>query len=298
VDEALLDTDIFSEILKGIDQSVVSKATAYRAVFGYYTISIITVIEIVKGFHKLQREDRIQQFLARLPTVKLLTLDLRSAELSGRIYADLERTGQPIGRADPMIAAIALRHGLTLVTGNVSHYQRSLDQSKVQPIRVSSPPAAQSVPEAERRQLTVLFCDLIDSTSLSAHLDPEELREIVHAYHDVCAKVITLFDGHIAQYLGDGLLVYFGYPQAHEDDAQRAVRAGLGMIAGLQYLNDQLHHTVGARHAVPLQVRIGIHTGLVVVSEMGGGTRHEQLALGETPNLAPDCRGWPSRIPS
>ena len=124
MDKALLDTDMFSEILKGIDQRVVAKAVAYRAAFGRYTISVITVMEIVKGFHKLQREDRLEQFLAGLPTVELLTLDLRSAELAGRIYADLERTGQPIGRADPMIAALALRHNLTLVTGNSSHYQR------------------------------------------------------------------------------------------------------------------------------------------------------------------------------
>lgn len=124
IDKALLDTDIFAEILKGVDQQVVAKATAYRAAFGYYTISAITVLEITKGFHKLQREDRIQQFLAGLPTVELLTLDPRSCELAGRIYADLERYGQPIGRADPMIAAIALRHGLTLVSGNLSHYQR------------------------------------------------------------------------------------------------------------------------------------------------------------------------------
>jgi tRNA(fMet)-specific endonuclease VapC len=124
VDKALLDTDIFSEIMKRIDQRVIVKAVAYRTAFGRYTISVITVMEIVKGFHKLQREDRIEQFLAGLPTVEVLTLDLRSAELAGRIYADLERTGQPIGRADPMIAAVALRHGLTLVTGNVAHYQR------------------------------------------------------------------------------------------------------------------------------------------------------------------------------
>jgi len=124
VDNSLLDTDIFSEILKGINQNVVVKATAYRAAFGHYTISTITVMEIVKGFHKLQREDRIQRFLAGLSSVKLLALDLRSSELAGRIYADLERIGQPIGRADPMIATIALRHGLTLVTGNLSHYKR------------------------------------------------------------------------------------------------------------------------------------------------------------------------------
>lgn len=115
---------MFSEILKGIDQRVVAKAVAYRTAFGRYTISVITVMEIVKGFHKLQREDRLGQFLAGLSTVELLTLDVRSAEVAGRIYADLERTGQPIGRADPMIAALALRHSLTLVTGNVSHYQR------------------------------------------------------------------------------------------------------------------------------------------------------------------------------
>lgn len=124
MDKALLDTDIFSEVLKGVDQNVAAKATAYRATFGRYTISTITVIEIVKGFHKLQREDRVQRFLASIPTLDLLTLDLCSAELAGRIYADLERTGQPIGRADPMIAAIALRHDLTLVTGNLSYYER------------------------------------------------------------------------------------------------------------------------------------------------------------------------------
>lgn len=124
MDKALLDTDIFSEIVKGIDQRVVAKAVAYRTVFGSYTISIVTVMEIVKGFHKLQREDRIEQFLAGLPTVEVLTLDLQSAESAGRIYADLERTGQPIGRADPMIAALALRHDLTLVTGNMAHFQR------------------------------------------------------------------------------------------------------------------------------------------------------------------------------
>ena len=93
---------------------------------------------------------------------------------------------------------------------------------------------------AERRQLTVLFCDLVGSTALSAQLDPEELREVVRAYQDTCAKVIARFEGHIAQYLGDGLLVYFGYPLAHEDDAQRAVRAGLGMIEALGQLTTRL----------------------------------------------------------
>lgn len=124
MNKALIDTDIFSEILKGIDHTVAARATAYHTTFGYYTISTISVMEIVKGFHKVQREDRIQQFLAGLSSVELVTLDLQSSELAGRIYADLERTGQPIGRADPMIAAIAVKLNLTLITGNVSHYQR------------------------------------------------------------------------------------------------------------------------------------------------------------------------------
>lgn len=124
MDRALLDTDIFSEMLKGIDHSVVNRAVAYRAIWGRYATSMITVLEIVKGLHKVQREPEIQRFLEALSTVELLTLDLQAAELAGRIYADLERTGQPIGRADPMIAAIALQHGLTLVTGNLAHYRR------------------------------------------------------------------------------------------------------------------------------------------------------------------------------
>ena len=133
----------------------------------------------------------------------------------------------------------------------------------------------------------MLFCDLVDSTALSSQLDPEELREVVRAYQATCVKVIHRFDGHIAQYLGDGLLVYFGYPQAHEDDAQRAVRTGLGMVEALDTLNSRL----GQGHGVRLAVRVGIHTGLVVVGEMGGGGRQEQLALGDTPNIAARLQG-------
>src|SRR5262244_3481395 len=96
-----------------------------------------------------------------------------------------------------------------------------------------SPSAEPRAPQAERRQLTVLFCDLVDSTALASQLDPEELRDVVRAYQATCAKVVARFEGHIAQYLGDGLLVYFGYPLAHEDDAQRAARAGLGMVEAL-----------------------------------------------------------------
>src|SRR5215813_11403122 len=159
--------------------------------------------------------------------------------------------------------------------------------------QVEVSPATPHPPEAERRQLTVLFCDLVDSTVLASQLDPEDLREVVRAYQEVCAKVIARFEGHIAQYLGDGLLVYFGYPLAHEDDAQRGVRAGLGMIEAVGQLNTRLAQdglrpapTQSRQRGVRLAVRLGIHTGLVVVGEIGSGTRQEQLALGETPNLA------------
>ncbi|HLQ63636.1 MAG TPA: adenylate/guanylate cyclase domain-containing protein, partial [bacterium] len=148
-------------------------------------------------------------------------------------------------------------------------------------------PATPSSPDAERRQLTVLFCDLVDSTALSTQLDPEDLREVVRAYQATCAEVIQRFDGHIAQYLGDGLLVYFGYPQAHEDTVQRAVRSGLEMVDAMGTLNTRLEQA----HGVRLAVRLGIHTGLVVVGEMGSGGRQEQLALGETPNIAARLQG-------
>src|SRR5262249_1367045 len=131
--------------------------------------------------------------------------------------------------------------------------------------------------EAERRQLTVLFCDLVDSTVLASQLDPEDLREVVRAYQEACAKVTARFEGHIAQYLGDGLLVYFGYPLAHEDDTQRAVRAGLGIVEALGQLNARL----GQERGVHLVVRLGIHTGLVVV---GGGRWHAAGTVGARRN--------------
>jgi class 3 adenylate cyclase/predicted ATPase len=155
------------------------------------------------------------------------------------------------------------------------------------PTHPASPPAAYHTPDAERRQLTVLFCDLVDSTALASRLDPEDLRDVIRAYQGTCAEVIQRFDGHIAQYLGDGLLVYFGYPQAHEDDAQRAVRTGLELLAAMWPLNTRFVQEQGVR----LAVRIGIHTGLVVVGEMGSGGRHEHLALGDTPNLAARLQG-------
>ena len=141
---------------------------------------------------------------------------------------------------------------------------------------------------AERRQLTVMFCDLVDSTPLSEQLDPEDLREVVHAYQEACAEVISRFDGYLAKYLGDGLLVYFGYPLAHEDDARRAVRTGLGILAAMKPLNRRLQEQWGIR----LGVRVGVHTGLVVAGEMGGGETREAFAIvGRTPNVAARLQG-------
>src|SRR5262249_31280458 len=153
---------------------------------------------------------------------------------------------------------------------------------EVTPRITASPP-----PGAERRQLTVMFCDLVDSTKLSSQLDPEEYRDVVRAYQSACTEVIQRFDGHVAQLLGDGLLIYFGYPHAHEDDAQRAVRTGLDMLAAMGDLNTRLQQEKG----IPLAIRLGIHTGLVVIGAMGGAGRQEQLALGETPNIAARIQG-------
>lgn len=118
---------------------------------------------------------------------------------------------------------------------------------------------------------------LVGSTRLAGQLDPEDLRAVVRAYQEAAAEVIARYEGHIAQYLGDGLLVYFGYPTAHEDDARRAVHTGLGIVQAITILNSRLT----AQHRVQLAVRLGIHTGPVVVGQMGGGGRHEHLALGE-----------------
>ena len=161
----------------------------------------------------------------------------------------------------------------------------SLPTAQTEPLHgvtVVPPAPIHHAPDAERRQLTVMFCDLVGSTRLSGQLDPEDLRAVVRAYQEAAAEVIQPYEGHIAQYLGDGLLVYFGYPVAHEDDARRAVHTGLGIVQAIATQNTRL----AAQYGVELAVRLGIHTGPVVVGTMGGGERHEHLALGETPNIA------------
>src|ERR1700723_4818950 len=135
---------------------------------------------------------------------------------------------------------------------------------------------------AERRQVTVMFSDLVGSTALSARMDPEDLREIISAYQKCVAETVQRFGGFVAKYMGDGVLIYFGYPQAHEDDAERAVRAGLKLIAAVS----------GLKTCALLQTRIGIATGLVVVGDLiGSGASQEQAIVGETPNLAARLQG-------
>ena len=140
-----------------------------------------------------------------------------------------------------------------------------------------STPAVPTSSEAERRQLTVMFCDLVGSTPLSARFDPEDLRELIGAYHRCVADAVGRFAGFVAKYMGDGVLIYFGYPEAHEDDADRAVRAGLAAIEAVGQLETP----------EPLKVRVGIASGLVVVGDLiGAGAAQEHGVVGETPNLA------------
>jgi class 3 adenylate cyclase len=132
---------------------------------------------------------------------------------------------------------------------------------------------------AERRQLTVLFCDLAGSTAMSARLDPEDMRDVIRTYQDICSGVIARYDGYLAKFMGDGVLAYFGFPRAHEDDAERAVRAGLDLADAIA--------KVQTRDGEVLKTRIGIATGIVVVGDLvGEGAAREQAVVGDTPNLA------------
>jgi class 3 adenylate cyclase len=155
-------------------------------------------------------------------------------------------------------------------------------------VPVPPEPAAEIEPKpgdgAERRQLTVMFCDLVGSTALSDSLDPEDLRGIIGAYHRCCTEVIEQNGGFVAKYMGDGVLSYFGYPQAHEHDAERAVRAGLALVEAVPML--------ATAAGMPLQVRVGIATGLVVVGDLiGSAEAQERGIVGETPNFAARLQG-------
>ena len=183
--------------------------------------------------------------------------------------ADLAQLGVSLGDRKRLMRAIAR---LTERTGAPA-------DAGGQPAPGSSAGAGR---EAERRQLTVMFCDMVGSTALSARMDPEDLHELIRRYQGACAEVIGRFDGHIGHYVGDGILVYFGFPRAHEDDPRRAVQAGLEIVEAVQALNAEV-----GQPGVEIAVRIGINTGLVVAGDIGTGEfRDEMAVVGETPNVA------------
>jgi class 3 adenylate cyclase len=176
---------------------------------------------------------------------------------------DLKDIGVPLGHRRKMLRAIAEGGAPTQ-------------------IKSASAPEPARREDAERRQLTVMFTDLVGSTALSTKLDPEDLRSVIGTYHKCVAETVARFDGFVAKYMGDGVLVYFGYPQAHEDDAERAVRAGLTLIEAVGKLRAQER----------LQVRIGVATGLVIVGDLvGSGEAQERGVVGETPNLSARLQG-------
>src|SRR5215468_6825733 len=180
---------------------------------------------------------------------------------------DLEKIGVLLGHRRKLLRAIA-----------------DLETQKGSASTVASPATTDASPRdaAERRQVTVMFSDLVGSTALSARMDPEDLREVISAYQKCVKETVERFGGFVAKYMGDGVLIYFGYPQAHEDDAERAVRAGLELVTAVGALKT---------HA-PLQTRVGIATGLVVVGDLiGSGASQEQAIVGETPNLAARLQG-------
>jgi class 3 adenylate cyclase/predicted ATPase len=195
--------------------------------------------------------------------------DIDFAILGDLTDQDLEKIGvTSLGHRRRLLRAIADLKGV----------------DKSSPVAVAaSPPATPRVADAvERRQVTVLFSDLVGSTALSTRMDPEDLREVISAYQKCAAEAVRRFGGFVAKYLGDGVLVYFGYPEAHEDDAERAVRAGLELIAAV----------IALKTPASLQTRVGIATGLVVVGDLiGSGSAQEQAIVGETPNLAARLQG-------
>ncbi len=203
--------------------------------------------------------------------------DIDEALLGDLTDDDLEKLGvASLGHRKKLLKAIAA------LAPAATPPERAVPQVK------STAPRAAPAGEAERRQLTVMFCDLVGSTALSTRLDPEELQDLIRAFQDRCAGAISRFDGYIARYMGDGMLVYFGFPRAHEDDPERAVRAGLDVVSAVAELN----RDDGARRGAELSVRVGIATGTVVVGDIvGEGAAAESTVVGETPNLAARLQG-------
>jgi class 3 adenylate cyclase/tetratricopeptide (TPR) repeat protein len=191
--------------------------------------------------------------------------------------ADLAQLGVSLGDRKRLLRAIASRTAAAAAASEP-------------PPPVASAPAPEPprpVHAAERRQLTVMFCDMVGSTALAARLDPEDFHEVMRRYQQSCAEVVARFEGHVGNYIGDGILAYFGYPTAHEDSALRAIRAGLEIVDAIKRLDGELES-----FGVSVDVRVGINTGLVVVGDIGTGEfRDEMAVVGETPNVAARLQG-------
>src|SRR5271169_6459851 len=193
--------------------------------------------------------------------------EIDDSVLSDLTDGDLEKLGVPMGHRKRLLKAIV-----------------SLGSTETTAKPTNTAPTPTSPDVAERRQLTVMFCDLVGSTAMSARLDPEDMREVIRAYQDACSGAVARYDGFVAKFMGDGVLAYFGFPRAHEDDAERAARAGLDITAVVAKLDTRAKET--------LKVRIGVATGIVVVGDLvGQGSAQEQAVVGDTPNLAARLQG-------
>lgn len=217
--------------------------------------------------------DSVAQWLEQLGLGKYASVfaknDIDKEVLPELTDQDLKDLGVSLGHRRKLLKAIA-----------TVQLDQAASHSTTQGTGLSAIPPP---PDAERRHLTVMFCDLVGSTELSGKLDPEELRDVNRTYQDACKAAIERYDGYVARYMGDGVLAYFGYPRAHEDDAERAVHAGLGIVDSMNGIND----TVGREKGVNLAVRVGVATGPVVVGDLiGEGASQESAVVGETPNLA------------
>ena len=235
-----------------LERNIVPKAAEHRS---------SATQQIAGWLEKLGMSEYAQRFAEN---------DIDFTILSDLTDQDLEKIG---------VASLGHRRKLLRVIADFKDVEKG---GPVAPLAAAPPATPRPVDTAERRQVTVMFSDLVGSTALSARMDPEDLREVISAYQKCVAETVQRFGGFVAKYMGDGVLVYFGYPQAHEDDAERAVRAGLELIAEVNAL----------KTGASLQTRVGIATGLVVVGDLiGSGEAQERGIVGETPNLAARLQG-------
>ncbi|GJL83788.1 MAG: adenylate/guanylate cyclase domain-containing protein [marine bacterium B5-7] len=220
--------------------------------------------------------DKIEQLLEQIGLVQYLDLFMEN-DISSDLLGDIDQTTLKDIGVTSAGHRLRILKAIKALPGNVAKEGFDSQYDSVQQKYPDQPT------EAERRQLTVMFCDLVGSTELSQRLDPEDLQDVNRAYQEACKQAIERFGGYVAKYMGDGVLAYFGFPQAHEDDAERAVYSALALID----LIIDLELGIGREYGIEIKVRIGIATGLVVVGDLiGEGASRESTVVGETPNLA------------